>query len=126
MEKKVVDICNLCHTFLSNAEPQLPEIYLKTYDVVPWPSLLFVNNVSSALFKRPTFDERIIMSPLMHTTYLAIGYHHVSGEKYTPQGQRFGHIIVFPKSLVPATIKDALEEHFPSSISQLESIIHIV
>jgi hypothetical protein len=61
------------------------------------------------------------MSPLMHTTYFTIGYH-VSGEKYTPQGQLLGHITNFPKPLF-ATIKDALEEHFPLSISQLEFII---
>ena len=55
----------------------------------------------------------------MTTTY------HVSGEKFTPHGQIFGHIAAFPKPL-PATIKEALEEHFPLSISQLESIIQIV
>ena len=60
----------------------------------------------------------------MHTKYLTTGYH-VSGEKYTPRGQLFGHITAFPKPL-PATIKEALEEHFPLSIPQLESIIQIV
>ncbi len=60
----------------------------------------------------------------MHTEYLTIGYH-VSGEKYTPEGQLSGHITAFPNPL-PATIKVALEEHFPLSISQLESRIQIV
>ncbi len=64
------------------------------------------------------------MSPLMHTKYLTTGYH-VSGENYTPEGQLSGHITTFPKPL-PATIKEALEEHFPLSISQLESITQIV
>ena len=45
--------------------------------------------------------------------------------KYTPQGQLFGHIATCPKPS-PATIKDALEEHFPLSILQLEKIIQIV
>jgi hypothetical protein len=76
------------------------------------------------LFKRQEFAERIVMSPLFHTKYLTTRYH-VSGEKYTPQGQLSGHIIAFPKPL-PATIKEALEEHCPSSISHLESIIQIV
>jgi hypothetical protein len=109
---------------LSKAEPKLPEMCLKTYDIGPWPSILFENDVSLTLFKRPTFAERIVMSPLMHTKYLTTGYH-VSGEKYTPEGQLSGHITAFPKPL-PATIKEALEEHFPLSISQLESIIQIV
>jgi hypothetical protein len=60
----------------------------------------------------------------MHTKYLTNGYH-VSGEKYTPQGQLSGHITAFPKPL-PSTIKEALEKHFPLSISYLESIIQIV
>ena len=51
----------------------------------------------------------------MHTKYLTTRYH-VSGEKYTPQGQLFGHIKTFPKPL-PGKIKKALEEHFPLSIS---------
>ena len=51
--------------------------------------------------------------------------YHVSGEKYTPQVQLSWHITAFPKPL-PSTIKEALEEHFPFSISQLESIIQIV
>ena len=98
---------------------------LKTYDVGPWPSLLFENDVSLTLFKRSIlFVERNVMSPLMHTKYLTIGYHG-SGENYTPQGQLSGQITLFPKPL-PTTIKDALEEHFPLSISQLESIIEIV
>ncbi len=59
------------------------------------------------------------MSHLMHTKYLTTGYH-VSGEKYTPQEQLSGHNIAFPKPS-PGTIKEALEEHFLSSISQLES-----
>jgi hypothetical protein len=122
--KSVFDICNLCHKSLSKAEPKLPEMCLKTYDIGPWPSILFENDVSLTLFKRPTFAERIVMSPLMHTKYLTTGYH-VSGEKYTPEGQLSGHITAFPKPL-PATIKEALEEHFPLSISQLESIIQIV
>mgnify|MGYP006207227381 FL=1 len=83
---------------------------LKTYDIGPWPSILFENDVSLTLFKRPTFAERIVMSSLMHTKYLTTGYH-VSGEKYTPQGQLSGHITAFPKPL-PGTIKEALEEHF--------------
>ena len=77
-----------------------------------------------APFKRPTFVERIVTSPLMHTKYLIIGYH-VSGEKYTPQGQLSSHIAAFPKPLL-ATIKDALEDHFPLPISQLENIIRII
>ncbi len=59
----------------------------------------------------------------MHTKYLTTGYH-VSGEKCTPQGQLSGHIKAFPKPL-HGTILEALEEHFPLSISQLVSIIHI-
>ncbi len=82
------------------------------------------NDVSLTLFKRPTFVERILMSPLMHTKYLTTGYH-VSGEKYTPQGQLSRQITVFPRPL-PRTIKEALEEHFPLSISQFENIIQIV
>jgi len=54
----------------------------KTYGDGPWPSLLFENDVSLKLFKRPTFSERIFKRPLMHTKYLTTGYH-VSGEKYT-------------------------------------------
>jgi hypothetical protein len=90
---------------------------LKTYDIGPWPNVLFENDVSLTLFKHPTFVERIVMSPLMHTTYLTTGYH-VSGEKYTPEGQLSGYITAFPKPL-PTTIKEALEEHFPLSIPQL-------
>jgi hypothetical protein len=60
-------------------------MFLKTYDVGPWPSVLIENDVSLTLFKRLIFVERILMSPLMHAKYLTIGYH-VSGEKYTPQG----------------------------------------
>jgi hypothetical protein len=97
---------------------------LNTYDVGPWPSLLFENNVFMTPFKQPTFIERIVMNPLMHTKYLTIEYH-VSGEKHAPQGQIFGHITTFPKPL-PATIKDALEENFPLSISQLENIFQSV
>ncbi len=93
-----------------------PKICLKTYDAGPWLSLLFENNVSLTPFKQPMYAERIVMSPLMHTKYLPARYH-VSGENYTPQGQLSGHITAFPKPL-PATIKDALEEHFPLSISQ--------
>ena len=55
------------------------------------------------------------MSLLMHTKYMITGYH-VCGEKYIPQGQLFGHITTFPKPL-HGTIKEALEEHFPLSIS---------
>jgi len=54
----------------------------------------------------------------MHTKYSTTRYH-VSGEKYTPQGQLSGHIIAFPKPLL-GTIKEALEEYLPLSISQLE------
>jgi hypothetical protein len=122
--KSAFDIHNLCHKSLSKAEPKLPEMILKTYDVGPWPSVLFESDVSLTLFKRPTFAERIVMSPLMHTKYLTVGYH-VSGEKYAPQGPLSGHITAFHKPL-PGTIKEALEEHFPLSISQLESIIQIV
>ena len=61
------------------------------------------------------------MSPLTHTKYSTTRYH-ISGETYTPRGQLSGHITAFPKPL-PTTIKDALEEHFPLSISQLENII---
>ena len=60
----------------------------------------------------------------MHTKYLTIGCH-VSGEKYTPQGQLSRHITTFPRPL-PTAIKDAFEKHVPLFISQLESIIHIV
>ena len=60
----------------------------------------------------------------MHTKYLTARYH-VSEEKHTLQGQLFGHITTFPKPLL-GTIKDALEEHFPLSISQLESTIQKV
>jgi hypothetical protein len=122
--KSFFDICNLCHKSLSKAEPKLLEMCLKTYDIGIWPSVLFENDVLSTLFKRPTFVERIVMSPLMHTKYLATGYH-VSGEKYTPEGQLSGHITAFPKPL-PTTIKEALEDHFPLSISQLDSIFQIV
>ena len=94
---------------------------LKTYDVGPWPSVVFENDVSLTLFKNPTFVERIVMSHLMHTKYLTTRYH-VSEEKYTPQGQLSGHFTAFPKPL-PGTNKDALEEHFPLSIPQLEGII---
>jgi hypothetical protein len=97
---------------------------LKTYDVGPWPSVLFENDVSLTSFKRSTFAERIVMSPLMHTKYLNTRYH-VSGENYTPQGQLSGHIKGVPKPL-SGTIKEALEEHFSLSISQFESIIQIV
>ena len=97
-------------------EPQLPEMCVKTYAISPWPSLLFESDVSLTPFKQPTFVERSVMSPLlMHIKYLTNGCH-VSGEKHTPQGQLFGHIKDFPKPL-PATIKDALEEHFPMSLS---------
>ncbi len=71
------------------AEPQLPKICLKTHYVSPWPILLFESDISLSLFKRPTFAERIGTSLLMHTKYLTIGYH-VSGEKYTLQGQLLG------------------------------------
>ncbi len=64
------------------------------------------------------------MSPSMHIKYRTIGYH-VCGEKYTPQRQLSGHIIASPEAL-PATIKDALEEHFSLPVSQPEIIIHIV
>ena len=43
---------------------------------------------------------------------------------YTPQGQLSGHITAFPKPL-PDIVKEAIEEHFPLSISQLESKIQI-
>jgi hypothetical protein len=66
----------------------------KTYGDGPWPSLLFENDVSLKLFKRPTFSERIFKRPLMHTKYLTIGYH-VSGEKYTSQAHFLGHITTF-------------------------------
>ncbi len=60
---------------MSKVEPKLPEICLKTYDVGPWPSVLFENDVALTSFKRQTFGERIVMSPLMHTKYLTSGYH---------------------------------------------------
>jgi hypothetical protein len=60
-------------------------MFLKTFDVGPWPSLLIETDVAMNPFKRPTFAERIVMSLLMHTKYLNVEYH-VSGEKYTPQG----------------------------------------
>ncbi len=100
---------------MSKAEPKLRETCLKTYDVGPWPSALFENDVSLSSFKRPTFAERNVMSPLMHTKYLTTRCH-VSREKYTPQGQLSEHITAFPKPL-PSTIKEALEEHFPLSMS---------
>ncbi len=53
----------------------------------------------------------------MHTKYLTIG-HHVSVEKHAPQGQLSVHITTFPKPLL-GTSKEAIEEHFPFSISQL-------
>ncbi len=71
-------------------------MYLKTYDIGPWPSVLFENDVYLTLFKRPIFAKRIVMSPLMHTKKLTTVYH-ASGEKNTPQGQPFGHITAFPK-----------------------------
>ena len=81
--------------------------------------MLFENDVSLTLFNRPRcVDERIVMSPLMHTKYLTTGYH-VSGEKYTSQGQLSRHITTYPMPL-PSAIKDALEEPFPLTISQLE------
>ena len=98
---------------------------LKTYDVSPLPSLLIENyDVYLTPFKQPTFTARIVMSPLMHTKYLTIGYR-VSGENHIPQGQLSGHIKTFHKPL-PATIKDALKEHFPLLTSQLKNIIQIV
>jgi len=109
---------------LSKDEPQLPKMFLKTYDVGPWPSLVFENDISMTPFKRPTFDKRIVTTSLIRTKYLTTRYH-VSGEKYTPEGQLSGRITAFSKPL-PSTIKDTLEEHFPLSILQLESIIHIV
>jgi hypothetical protein len=39
--KSVFDICILCHKYLSKAEPKLLEMCLNTYDVGPWPSVLF-------------------------------------------------------------------------------------
>ena len=71
---------------------------LKTYDTSPWPSLISENYVSMTPFKRPTSDERVAMSPLMHTKYLITRYH-VSGKKYIPQGQLSRYIICFPKAL---------------------------
>ena len=50
----------------------------------------------------------------MHTKYLTTGYH-VSGEKYTPEGQLSGHITAFPKPL-PAPVMTAF---FPCSDSIL-------
>jgi hypothetical protein len=44
--KSVIDICNLCHKSLSKVEPKLLEMCLKTYDVGPWPSVLFENDIS--------------------------------------------------------------------------------
>ena len=96
---------------------------LETYDVGPWPSLLFENNVSLTQLKQPIFVERIMMGPLMHTKYLTTRYN-VSGEKYAPQGQLSGHITTCAKPL-PATKKNAFEEHFPLSKSQLHNIIQI-
>ena len=63
LEKQFFYIYNaLCHKSLNKNEPQIPEIYLKTYDIGPWPSLLFENDISMTPFKRPTFAERIVMS----------------------------------------------------------------
>ena len=47
--KSIFDICKLCHKSLSKVEPKLPEMCLKTYDVGPWPSVLFENDVSLLL-----------------------------------------------------------------------------
>ena len=57
---------------------------------------------------------------------MTTGYqsYHASGEKYTPQGQHSRHITAFPMPL-PGTIEEALDEHFPLSISQLDSIIQV-
>ena len=101
---------------MSKAEPKLPEMCLITYDVGPWLSVLFENDVSLTLFKHPTFAERIVMSPIMHTKNLTNGYH-VRGDKYTPEGQLPGHITSFPKPLPAGTIKEKLKENFPLSIS---------
>ena len=43
---------------------------LKTYYITPWPNLIFENDVSMTPVKRPTFAERIVTSPFMHTNYL--------------------------------------------------------
>jgi len=82
------------------------------------------NDISLTPFKRSTFAERIGMSPLMHTKHFTTRYH-VSGEKYTHEGQLSGRITAFPKPL-PSTIKDVLEEHFQFSISQHDNIIQKV
>ncbi len=55
--KSVFDICNLCHNSLSKTQPRLREMCLKTYDVGSWPSVLFENDVSLTLFKRPAFAD---------------------------------------------------------------------
>jgi hypothetical protein len=49
----------------------------------------------------------------------------VERENYTPQGHLSEHITTFPKPLL-GTIKEALEEHFTLSVSELESIIRMV
>jgi len=64
--KSVFDICSLCHKSFSKKEPQLPELCLETHDIGPWSSLIFENDVSMTRFERPTFDERIVVRPLMH------------------------------------------------------------
>jgi len=84
---------------------------LKTYNVDPWSSLIFENDVSLNLFKLPIFAEHIVMSLVMHTKYLTTGYH-VSEEKYTPQRTTFWAYYSFSKPL-PTTIKDVLEKLFP-------------
>ena len=59
---------------MSKGEPHLLEICLKMYDISPWPSLLFEDDVSLTLFERLTLAERIVMSPSMHTKYLTIEF----------------------------------------------------
>ena len=83
--------------------------------------MLFENGIAMTSFKRPTFVERIVVSPLMRTKYLTSGYR-VTGEKHTPESQIFDHIIVFLKPL-PSPIRDARGEHFPLSLPLHESII---
>jgi len=50
----------------------------------------------------------------------------VKGSIYTPRGIFLGHINIFLSRLLLVTIKYALTEHFPFSMSYLESGIQIV
>jgi hypothetical protein len=104
------------------SDPNISEMIISCEtETIKRPSRIYLSTSSNDYV---IHDSYIVMSPLMHIKYLTIGYH-VSGEKYTPQRQLSRHITAFPKPL-PCTIKEALEEHFSLSISQIESIIQMV